>query len=354
VSEQDFAANPYYAPAPSTSSTHSAPAATAAAPAAGSGEVEYQQLHRAGRQPAWAWSLLGLLAVAVCFILVNAIVATVGAVVIYLASGTPTDELEDKVLALADADVTTPASLLFVHVVLILAIPEVWAVVRLVNGLRPGWLTSIAPRVRWGWFAMSFGVSIVTFVVTILLGALMPSSADADLVSGGLNEFTSTTRDFLLVIVLLTPFQAIAEEYVFRGYLTQVFGSMTARLWVSRAVAVLVPALLFAFAHGAQDFPVFVDRLAFGLVAGILVIATGGLEAAMAYHIVNNLLAFGLTLAYGDMSGVLSPEGGSWWDVLLSVVKSVVFVALSLAAARMMRLRTRADRTVLDASVGRV
>jgi uncharacterized protein len=330
--------------------------ASGAAPAAAvaDGGVEYQQLYRAGRQPVQGWSALGVFLVALFFLGINAIVAVIGATLVYLATGTPQDQVGDKVTALADTDLTTPASLLFVHVVLIMVIPEVWAATRLVNGLRPRWLTSVRPGIRWGWFAASFGVSIATFVITIFLGGLLPASEDADLVTGGLNDFTSTTRDFLLVIVLLTPFQAIAEEYVFRGYLTQAFGSVTAQLWVSRCVAVVVPATLFALAHGAQDFPVFVDRLAFGLVAGILVIATGGLEAGMAYHIVNNLLAFGITLAYGDMSGVLSPEGGTWWDVLLSVVKSVVFVALSIAVARGMKLQTRADRTVLDASVGRV
>ena len=39
----------------------------------------------------------------------------------------------------------------------------------------------------------------------------------------------------------------------------------------------LVPALIFALAHGlSQDWPVFFDRFAFGVVAGILVIRTGG------------------------------------------------------------------------------
>jgi hypothetical protein len=117
---------------------------------------------------------------------------------------------------------------------------------------------------------------------------------------------------------------------------------------------VAVPAILFALAHGTQDFPIFVDRLAFGITAGILVVATGGLEAGIAQHVVNNLLAFGLALFFGDITTVLDPQGGSWWDVLLTVLKSVLFVALSIWAARRLGLATRADRTVLDASVGRV
>ena len=93
------------------------------------------------------------------------------------------------------------------------------------------------------------------------------------------------------MILLLTPLQAAGEEYCFRGYLTQAFGGPASG---RRASAVLVPALLFGLAHGiGQSPPVFFDRFAFGLVAGILVIRTGGLEAGIAMHVLNNLLAFG-------------------------------------------------------------
>ena len=69
----------------------------------------------------------------------------------------------------------------------------------------------------------------------------------------------------------------------------------------------LVPALLFALAHGlGQSAPVFFDRFAFGVVAGILVIRTGGLEAAIAMHVLNNFLAFGLALRFGDMTEALN------------------------------------------------
>ena len=65
----------------------------------------------------------------------------------------------------------------------------------------------------------------------------------------------------------------------------------------------LVPAVLFALAHGlGQSVPIFFDRLAFGLVAGLLVVLTGGLEAGIAMHVLNNWVAFGLTLAFGDMA----------------------------------------------------
>ena len=96
----------------------------------------------------------------------------------------------------------------------------------------------------------------------------------------------------------------------------------------------LLPAVLFALAHGAQDAPVFVDRLAFGLVAGILVIATGGLEAGIAMHVLNNFLAYGLALAFSDMTTALNPTGGSWWTLPTTLTQSLVYLALAIWAAR--------------------
>ena len=31
-------------------------------------------------------------------------------------------------------------------------------------------------------------------------------------------------------------------------------------------------------------------------------------------HVLNNFLAFGFALAFGDMTSALNPTGGSWWN----------------------------------------
>jgi len=44
------------------------------------------------------------------------------------------------------------------------------------------------------------------------------------------------------------------------------------------------------------------------------IIRTGGLEAPIAMHVLNNFLAFGLALTFGDLTTALNAEGGSsWW-----------------------------------------
>jgi membrane protease YdiL (CAAX protease family) len=259
-------------------------------------------------------------------------------------------DLLDSITALADTADPTPASLAYLNLTLAAAIPITWFVVYLIHGLRPGWLASIKPRIRWTYLVACLGVSVVALVATLLVSAVVPSQGDGTELSGQLNDFTSTTRDFLIVLVLLTPLQAAGEEYAFRGYLMQAFGG----LFRSRWVAVVASAFLFGLAHGiGQSPPIFFDRFAFGVVAGALVVLTGGLEAGIAMHVLNNWLAFGLALAYGDMASTLNPSGGSWWSIPVTLTQSLVYLGLALLVARRMGLTDRTDPAVLAALPGR-
>ena len=112
--------------------------------------------------------------------------------------------------------------------------------------------------------------------------------------------------------------------------------------------------MLFALAHGTQDAPVFIDRLSFGLVAGVLVILTGGLEAGIALHVVNNGVFFGLTLAFGDIDEALAPVAGTWWLLPGTLVQSLGFLALVVWVARRRQVETSTDEVVLEPKRPRV
>ena len=120
-----------------------------------------------------------------------------------------------------------------------------------------------------------------------------------------------------------------------------------------RAAAVLLPAILFALAHGAQDAPIFIDRFAFGLVAGVLVITTGGLEAGIAMHVLNNFLAFGVALAYSDMTTALTPPTATWWQLPSTLTQSVVYLVLATWVARRAGI-ARTTSPLLEAPAARV
>ena len=310
------------------------------------GGLAYHRLQRLGP---WSWwrPVLGVLGLLVAFVVVVPVVVLVVFTAGIVVSGADVTSTVERML---DTDRVTPLALAYLNVAIAAMIPVTWLLMRALHGLRPRWLASVAPRIRWRWLAASFGLAMASLVLTLVVAALLPARAEGAELGGGLNDFTSTTRDFLLIIVLLTPLQAAGEEYVFRGYLTQAFGGLVRAPWL----AVLGPALLFALAHGAQDPPVFFDRFAFGVVSGLLVILTGGLEAGIAMHVLNNFLAFGVALAFGEMATVLNPTGGTWWSLPVTLTQSLSFLGLTLLVARATGLQTRAERLVLEAPGPRV
>jgi uncharacterized protein len=297
--------------------------------------LPYHLVHRGGRLGAWR-PILGIFALIVSFVVVVPVLIQVPFALGFAVAGRDVADSLDRLL---DLDDPTPLGLAYLNVALACAILVTWLITRVLHGIRPGWLASVTPRIRWRWMVTCFGISVVALFATLLVSAFLPAQGESTEMGTQLNDFTETTRNFLLVVLLLTPLQAAGEEYAFRGYLTQAFGGLFGREWA----AVLFPAILFAVAHGSQSAPIFFDRFAFGLVAGVLVVRTGGLEAGIAMHVLNNWLAFGLALAFGDIASSLNPTGGSWWSIPVTLTQSLVYLGLVLLVARRhgVRITTR-------------
>ncbi len=102
-------------------------------------------------------------------------------------------------------------------------------------------------------------------------------------------------------VVIVIFLQAASEELVFRGYLPQ---QLAARFG-NPAVWGLLPSILFGTLH-AGNMPgdpsfmpyLIVSATVLGLVMMALVWRTGGLAAAIGFHLVNNIVA--LTVAGAD------------------------------------------------------
>ena len=119
----------------------------------------------------------------------------------------------------------TPAGLALLNVIIAAAIPLTFLVTWWLHRLKPRWVSSVAPRLRWGYLFVCLGLSVVALLASLGVALLLPVQS-GDMPASTVNDFTSQTRDFILVILLLTPLQAAGEEYLFRGYLTQAFGSL--------------------------------------------------------------------------------------------------------------------------------
>jgi membrane protease YdiL (CAAX protease family) len=252
----------------------------------------------------------------------------------------------------------TPASMLYLNLTLASAIPISWLVMRVYHRLRPRWLASVRPGLRWRFLLPCFGLAVVALIAQMVVGAVLPGNAD-DL--GGHSHYSAgRILALALVILVSTPLQAIGEEYAFRGYLMQAFGSFShmvlqrlklrtdrAELW-AKVTAVVATSVLFALAHGVQNFPLFFDRFAFGLMAGYVVVRIGGLEAGIAMHILNNFVAFGFALALGNLDSTLTVSQVSWWNIPVTIVQNGIYLLLVLWLAKRMALRNRTDPPHVD------
>jgi hypothetical protein len=139
---------------------------------------------------------------------------------------------------------------------------------------------------------VALGPSALILALNLAIGILLPG-----LLAGEWPDAPTTPLPLFLlclaIVLVLTPFQAAAEEYVFRGLLPQAIGAWLR--WVP--FALIIPTIAFAALH-AYDFWGLVDVFIFGLAASLVVWRTGGLEAGIAMHTVNNIASF-LLLASG-------------------------------------------------------
>jgi hypothetical protein len=78
--------------------------------------------------------------------------------------------------------------------------------------------------------------------------------------------------------------------------------------------------------------------LLFGIAAGWLAVRTGGLEASITLHTVNNLGAFLVPAATGQLGNALRVTETPWQAIAGTIVQLVAFAVLVLLSARRRRL----------------
>ncbi len=272
-------------------------------------------LLRAPRPPWWR-PVLGLLLATATVVVLSVAVVLVASLLVGTGPGEAgTDD---------PLDPGTWQGLLANNLVILTIVPAAVLAVLVVHRQRAGWLASVTGRPRWGLLGRFFLVAAVVVVASYGLSFLLPTSTSLE----GTAPSTGALLATLLVILLTTPLQSMAEEVGFRGYLTQAVASWGRRPAPATAAGVAVSATLFALAHGAQDAALFADRFAFGLVASWLAWRTGGLEAPVALHAANNLVSLGSGAFAGTLSESLSLSTVEWQFALLDVVSMLVFAVV--------------------------
>jgi len=199
---------------------------------------------------------------------------------------------------------------------------------RFIHRQSPQWLSSVQPGMRWRYLLIVAVVAAVVFNIVYWATTGRTDFHWAPLPNAWL---------YVAIIVLVGPLQAAGEEYFFRGYLQQLIGAVVTQRWI----VVLVSALLFTAVHGTQNLPLLIDRFVFGALLGALVVMTGGLEAAIAMHAVNNIFAFGYPTLSGTLTDARAIAEVSWGMAGVNVLAYVVIAGLAYLIGRAMRVATK-------------
>ncbi|WP_405141582.1 CPBP family intramembrane metalloprotease [Sphaerisporangium sp. NBC_01403] len=204
-------------------------------------------------------------------------------------------------------------------------LPFVFATAWLVQRRPPGTLSSVLGRLRWGWLLTCLGVAFVA----LLLGqaAMVATYAVTGEKLGNLFGWVGWQRFLpgLVVILLLVPFQAAAEEYIFRGWVLQAFGAYFTTPWPG----ILLGAAAFTSLHAYTDWGI-IDVFSFGALMGWLAVRTGGLEAPIGLHVINNVVSFLPAAASGDLGDALK-QGAVPWQALSGTVVQLGFFVIVVA-----------------------
>lgn len=221
-----------------------------------------------------------------------------------------------------------PSGMVATQLGLATLIPISMALVLFVHRFHPRWLSSVQPGFRWRFALVSM---LAGFVVIGGVWAL------ARIGQSWTVQPEPALWGYVVAIVLTSPLQAAAEEFFFRGYLLQAIHTTAPQgPWFGVGAS----AVIFALMHGTQDLPAFLYRLVFGVLAGWLVVRTGGLEAAIGAHVANNVIAFGWAALSGTMVATKTTTTTTWPELALSLVGFALFAAVALLIARRMKVAT--------------
>lgn len=296
-------------------------------------ELGYHRLALADPKNRW-WSPLVEAAIGVPLYLVLSLLISIPLVIMSISNRRDMlglNDIDSTMQRIQSTALESPLMFAFMFGSVALMFPVMW-LARLIIGPKPwGLVHSVVGRMRWGWLLTCCGIAALLFVV-------FPVALD--LATGGNLTFESKTQGntlaiLLLLVVLIVPFQAYAEELVFRGYLLQTVGR-----WLKHpAWAIVLPAPLFMLGH-AYDLWAQLSILVMALAAGFVTWRTGGLEAAIALHVVNNLVA--MTFGIYGLADPFVLEGSTWVNLVSAVITQGVFVLVVLWAAKKRKLaRTR-------------
>lgn len=288
----------------------------------------YHHLLRGPRFTGWRASLTFALAIGFAMLSATAVLGVATAL-----------GADAAIEAVIEGNEMNPPGFAFGNLVLALLIPSALLATRVAHGRGAGRLSSVAGRIRWRWLLRCMAVLLPLFMVYVA----------ADLVIDRPDDGMHPQWAMLMLIILVsTPLQAAGEEYFVRGLILQNVGGLFADPRFAAGMACVPAVLVFAAAHGSADPWIFLDLAIFGAACTLLALRTGGLEAPIALHAINNMVGMIAALLFGGwMEGFVDVDSvGQPRDPLLTLLACAIAVPLLLRLARRAGIAVTATGTM--------
>lgn len=188
---------------------------------------------------------------------------------------------------------------------------------------RAGFLASVVGKLRWGWLGRCVLMILPLWIIYIGLDTWLSMRAGASL------NLAVNPDTWLLAfgILLTTPLQAAGEEFAFRGVTNRAVASFFSNGRAGLVAGAVSSSLVFTAAHAAGDPWLNVYYFCFGLAACYVTWRTGGLEAAIAIHVVNNVCSEAF-LPFSGVGEIFHREAGTAGPLVLV---GMVVIALAVA-----------------------
>ena len=247
----------------------------------------------------WWWGLIALVVYVVCYVIVMYATGFVMFALEPASSGgtTPTDFLVNNISIATD---------------IVLCTLIAWVFFR--QGF--GWLVSVVGRFRWAWMGVTLGIFAAGYAVETIVEIIVYGPTGYGL---GDMEMKPYTWFMAIGILVTTPLQCAGEEFQSRALLPRLITSIIPFRVPGLVLSALVPSAVFMYLHSAQDPWLNINYFCVALMMWWLAYRTGGIEASIALHFVNNIFSEWM-LPFTDFSDMFDRSEGTGSPVVLVYV----------------------------------
>lgn len=192
---------------------------------------------------------------------------------------------------------------------------------------------ALARRASWGRLGVYTAMFLVLLlVVNAIFFVVDPSSLQAI-------SFTGGVLALIVITLLTTPLQAAAEEVMFRGAILPSIASWIRPAKAALVVGLIASSIIFGLMHGSVDPWLLSYYTIFGIAMAVMAVISRGLEAPIAFHVVNNVVIMVIGALGSDNGNVVMDRSVGMGGPFI-----LAFIAMDLVAVALVWLYERRRR----------